>query len=50
MIGIFKRADYEAAHGGNPVKDFWVQVSEMVNDSTHNDVLGIVCVDSEDDQ
>jgi hypothetical protein len=37
-----KRADYEKAHGGNPVKDFWVQVSEFTNDSTRNDVLGVV--------
>jgi hypothetical protein len=37
-----KRAAYEAAHGGNPVKDFWVQVSEFTNDSTRNDVLGVV--------
>jgi hypothetical protein len=37
-----KRADYEKAHGGNPVKDFWILVSDMTNDSTQNDVLGIV--------
>jgi len=37
-----KRADYERAHGGNPVKEFWVQVSEMVNDGSLNDVLGNV--------
>jgi hypothetical protein len=37
-----KRGDYEAAHGGNPVKAFWVQVSELTNDSTRNDVLGII--------
>jgi hypothetical protein len=37
-----KRADYEAAHGGNPVKDFWVTVSEYTNDTTRNDVLGVV--------
>ena len=37
-----KRADYEQSHGGNPVKDFWVQVSEMVNDGSLNDVLGTV--------
>jgi hypothetical protein len=37
-----KRADYEAAGGGNPVKDFWVQVSEVTNDSASNSVLGTV--------
>jgi hypothetical protein len=37
-----KRAHYEAAHGGNPIKDFWVQVSELTNDSSRNDVLGVV--------
>jgi hypothetical protein len=37
-----KRKDYEAAHGGNPVKDFWIQVSEFTNDSSRNDVLGVV--------
>jgi hypothetical protein len=37
-----KRADYEEAHGCNPVRDFWVQVSELTNDSTRNDVLGVV--------
>ena len=37
-----KRADYEAAHGGNPVKDFWVQVSEFTNDTTRNEELGVV--------
>jgi len=37
-----KRADYEAAHGGNPVKDFWVQISDFTNDTTRNDVLGVV--------
>jgi hypothetical protein len=36
------RTDYEQAHGGNPVKDFWVQVSDLTNDSTQNDVLGVV--------
>jgi hypothetical protein len=37
-----KRADYEAAGGGNPVKDFWMKVSEFTNDSMKNDVLGVV--------
>ena len=37
-----KRSDYEKANGGNPVKDFWVQVSEITNDSSMNDVLGVV--------
>jgi hypothetical protein len=37
-----KRKDYEAAHGGNPVKDFWIQVSEFTKDSSCNDELGVV--------
>jgi hypothetical protein len=37
-----KRAHYEAAHGGNPIKDFWVQVSELTNDTSMNRVLGVV--------
>jgi hypothetical protein len=37
-----KRANYEASHGGNPVKDFWVHVSELTNDSSRNGVLGVV--------
>jgi hypothetical protein len=39
---VKKRADYEMAHGGNPVKDFWVQVSEITNDSERNGDLGVV--------
>jgi hypothetical protein len=39
---VKKRKDYEAAHGGNPVKDFWIQVSEFTNDSSRNDELGVV--------
>jgi hypothetical protein len=27
------RKDYEAAHGTNPIKDFWMEVSELVNDT-----------------
>jgi hypothetical protein len=34
-----KGSDYEEAHGGNPIKDFWLQVSEFVNDTTRNDEL-----------
>lgn len=37
-----KRADYEAAHGGNPIKHFWKTVSESTNDSEKNSVFGIV--------
>ena len=44
-----KRADYERAQGGNPVKDFWVQISEFTNDTTRNDVLGVV-LESRDDE
>jgi hypothetical protein len=29
---IKKRDDYEAAHGGNPIKDFWLEISNYVND------------------
>ena len=39
---VKKSSNYERANGGNPVKDFWVQVSEMTNDSSMNVVLGVV--------
>jgi hypothetical protein len=37
-----KRKDYEAAHGGNPIKDFWKTVSELTNDPLKNPVFGVV--------
>ncbi|CAB9518064.1 unknown protein [Seminavis robusta] len=37
-----KREHYEAAHGGNPIKSFWLEVSEFVNDTQNNPVLSIV--------
>ncbi|CAB9531915.1 hypothetical protein SEMRO_4272_G353590.1 [Seminavis robusta] len=39
---IMKRKDYEAAHGGNPIKTFWLEVSEFVNDTQNNPVLSVV--------
>jgi hypothetical protein len=47
-----KRIDYEKAHGGNPVKDFWVAISELTNDSERNDELGVVlqCREGEDER
>lgn len=36
------RADYEKAKGGNPIKDFWMSISELVNDPANNSELGIV--------
>jgi hypothetical protein len=44
-----KRADYEKSHGGNPVKEFWVQVSDFTNDTTRNDELGVVLESREDE-
>ena len=44
-----KRKDYETAHGGNPVGDFWVQVSEMTNDSSLNDEFGVVLESREEE-
>lgn len=37
-----KRKDYEAASNSNPIKDFWIQISEMVNDAEKNDDLSVV--------
>jgi hypothetical protein len=37
-----KRKDYEMAHGGNPLKDFWVSVSELTNDTEKNIELGVI--------
>lgn len=36
------RSDFEAASGGSPVKSFWIDVSELVNDAENNTELGIV--------
>ena len=33
-----QRVDYEAASGGNPIKAFWVEISNTVNDTEHKDV------------
>ncbi|CAB9517456.1 unknown protein [Seminavis robusta] len=33
------REDFEASGGGSPVKQFWVDVSEFVNDRENNEVL-----------
>ena len=35
-------ADYEKAHGSDPIKDFWISISELLNDATNNNTLGIV--------
>ncbi|CAB9529781.1 unknown protein [Seminavis robusta] len=44
-----KRKEYKSAHGGNPVKDFWHSVSEMVNDPSNNTVIGVVLFSNEDE-
>ena len=36
------RVDFETASGGNPVKSFWIDVSELVNDAENNAELGVV--------
>ena len=42
------RKDYEAAGGGNPIKSFWVEISNTVNDTEHQDV-SIIQFTEEDD-
>jgi hypothetical protein len=32
------RKDYEAAHGTNPIKDFWMEISDLVNDTEEEQV------------
>ncbi|CAB9531415.1 hypothetical protein SEMRO_3517_G348800.1 [Seminavis robusta] len=57
VIGDFKqlndtkgRTDYEKANGGNPVKAFWIGLSNLVNDPTNNERIGVVlhCQEGED--
>lgn len=35
---VKKRDDYEAAHGGSPVKDFWLEISTIANDGEDAEV------------
>jgi hypothetical protein len=35
---IKKRGDFEAASGGNPIKDFWIDISETVNDGEEEQI------------
>jgi hypothetical protein len=39
---IKKRDDYEAEHGGNPVKDFWIEISSLVNDGEDSRITTIL--------
>ena len=43
------RADFEAAGGGSPVKRFWVDVSEFVNDTENNNGPVCLILESEED-
>jgi hypothetical protein len=43
------RADYEKAHGSDPIKDFWISISELVNDGTNNPELGTVLESRQED-
>jgi len=44
-----KRADFEAASGNSPHKEFWKDVSNMVNDSESNRELSVVLDSMEDE-
>jgi len=44
-----KRADFEAASGNSPHKDFWKDVSNMVNDAESNRELTVVLDSMEDE-
>jgi hypothetical protein len=43
------RADYEKAKGGDPIKDFWMTISSLVNDPSNNNELGVVLEASVED-
>jgi len=43
------RKDFEASNGGNPVKSFFTDLSEMVNDPLNDDDLKLL-VDSDEDE
>ena len=56
MVGRFvdlndrkKRADYEAAGGGDPIKSFFVEASNILNDTSMNHVLEKVAGSQEDE-
>jgi hypothetical protein len=42
-----KREDYEAAHGGDPVKAFFVEASNICNDASMSQTLSKVCGSNE---
>lgn len=42
-----KREQYEAAHGGDPVKAFFVEASNVFNDASQNSLLSKVCASNE---
>jgi len=41
--------DFESAHGGSPYKEFWKDVSNMVNDTTYNEELSVVLESCEEE-
>ncbi|CAB9519369.1 hypothetical protein SEMRO_1011_G231060.1 [Seminavis robusta] len=43
------RDDFEASGGGSPVKQFWLDVSEFVNDRENNEVLCLLHFSNEDE-
>ena len=44
-----KRADYEMSSGGDPIKAFFVEVSNLCNDSLLNHELAVVVSSKEDE-
>jgi hypothetical protein len=44
---IKKRNDYEAAHGGSPVKDFWLEISSIVNDGEDTNMSTLLYVEED---
>jgi hypothetical protein len=45
---IKKRTDFEAAHGGgNPVKDFWLEISSLVNDGEDQNISTVLYVEED---
>jgi hypothetical protein len=44
-----RRKDYEAAHGSNPIKDFWMEISDLVNDTEDEQVGTLLFATEEED-